>query len=45
MDSIGQTILETVAQKGILSAICVAGFVDGASNCTTCENPTLADVA
>jgi len=30
IDSIGQTILETVAQKGIFSAICVTGFVDGA---------------
>jgi len=23
----------------------LAGFGDGASNCTTCENPTLADLA
>ena len=29
-DSIGRTVLEMVAQKGIFSARCVAGFVDGA---------------
>jgi len=23
----------------------VGGFVGGANNCTTCENPTLADLA
>jgi len=27
--------IETVAQKGIFSARCVAGCVDGASNCTS----------
>ena len=31
--------------KGIFSARRVSGVWGGASNCTTCENPTLADVA